>query len=144
MSTVDNIVDSNDDVDIIQESDDIAKKITEILIEGFKLKNNREPSNEEIGTMLDELDEDAINDLLNGSNGDVEEDDEGEEQEEVKKVVENAVEEDLKDEQKEDKKRDLEASTTEDDITSNKKQQKVGDVLEVDENVDLTNAPAVA
>jgi hypothetical protein len=139
MSNVDNIiVDNNDDVDIIQESDDIAKKITEILIEGFKLKNNREPTNEEIGTMLDELDEDAINNLLNGGNNEEEDDEEGEgEGEEVKEESkEEVVVEKNEQDGVEDKKRELEVT---EDKTSDKK-QKVADVSEVDENVDLTNA----
>ena len=139
MSNVDNIiVDNNDDVDIIQESDDIAKKITEILIEGFKLKNNREPTNEEIGTMLDELDEDAINNLLNGGNNEEEDDEEEEgEGEEVKEESkEEVVVEKNEQDGVEDKKRELEVT---EDKTSDKK-QKVADVSEVDENVDLTNA----
>ena len=132
---------SNDDVDIIKESDDIAKKITEILIEGFKSKNNREPSTDEIGEMLETLDEDTINSILNGECNDIDVDDDDEDdgqadqqqqQEEVKVEVDPKTDNDEV-EGSVDKKRDLEIV---DDNTSDKKQK----VDQSDENVDVSNA----
>jgi len=145
MTTINNS--SNDDVDIIKESDDIAKKITEILIEGFKSKNNREPSTDEIGEMLETLDEDAINSILNGESNDIDDDDNDEEdgrtadqqqqqQEEVKVEVtsiDNTKTDSDEIEDNVDKKRDLE---TVDDNTSDKKQK----LEQGDENIDLSNA----
>ena len=140
---------SNDDVDIIKESDDIAKKITEILIEGFKSKNNREPSTDEIGEMLETLDEDTINSILNGESNDIDEDDDDEDdgqadqqqqqqqQEEVKVEVtsiDNTKTDNDEVESNVDKKRDLEI--VDDNTTTDKKQK----LEQGDENVDLSNA----
>ena len=147
MSTDQITTSSNDDVDIIKESDDIAKKITEILIEGFKSKNNREPSTDEIGEMLETLDEDTINSILNGESNDIDEDDDDEDdgqadqqqqqqQEEVKVEVtsiDNTKSDNDEVEGNVDKKRDLEIV---DDNTTDKKQK----LEQGDENVDLSNA----
>lgn len=62
-------------------ADDIAKHITKLLIDAFEAKENRNPTNEEIAEMLEELTEERISVLMGereGSAGD----DESEEDEE--------------------------------------------------------------
>ena len=48
------------------EADEIAKKIIDMLINAFKKRENREPTNEEVGELMDELSEERIAVLLNG------------------------------------------------------------------------------
>jgi hypothetical protein len=44
-----------EDETIVAEADDIAMKITNFLIEGFKAKTGRDPSNAEIEQLFEEL-----------------------------------------------------------------------------------------
>ena len=44
-----------EDTAVIAEADDIATKITQFLIEGFKAKTGRDPDNNEIEQLFDEL-----------------------------------------------------------------------------------------
>ena len=62
-------------------------------LQGFKLKNSREPTNEEIGQMLEEMDEDTINALLKGEEVVEGDDEEGEdvEGEDVEEEGEDVV-----------------------------------------------------
>lgn len=49
-----NVVDE-DDAAVAAQADDIASKLTEFLIAGFKEKTGRDPSNAEIEQLFDEL-----------------------------------------------------------------------------------------
>jgi hypothetical protein len=44
-----------EDDKIVAEADDIAMKITNFLIEGFKIKTGRDPSHAEIEQLFEEL-----------------------------------------------------------------------------------------
>ena len=44
-----------EDTAVIAEADDIATKITQFLIKGFKAKTGRDPDNNEIEQLFDEL-----------------------------------------------------------------------------------------
>lgn len=48
------------------EADDIAGKISNILISAFKTKEGRDPTNEEIENLFEELTEERINEMLTG------------------------------------------------------------------------------
>jgi hypothetical protein len=45
----------NEDEIVQAEADEIAKKLTQFLIEGFKSKTGREPNNDEIEQLFEEL-----------------------------------------------------------------------------------------
>eukprot|EP01038_Epipyxis_sp_PR26KG_P015798 gene15798-21395_t len=61
-----NLIRDDEDELILKESDKIASKITIILVEAFKARENRDPTNDEILEMLEELTEDRITKLLEG------------------------------------------------------------------------------
>ena len=48
-------IEEEDDVAVAAQADDIAKKLTEYLIDGFKTKTGRDPSNDEIEQLFEEL-----------------------------------------------------------------------------------------
>lgn len=50
--------------EIQQEADNIAASITRILVSAFKAKENRDPTNEEIDMLIEELTEDRIAEML--------------------------------------------------------------------------------
>jgi tRNA G18 (ribose-2'-O)-methylase SpoU len=66
-------------------ADEIAKKLIETLVEGFRAKEKRDPTPEEVGELMAELSEERIAALLSGEDadepekeGEVEENREGE------------------------------------------------------------------
>jgi len=62
------VVEDRTDDEIQLEADEIAKKIMELLIESFKKKENRDPTEEEIEHLRDELTAERIAQLLGESN----------------------------------------------------------------------------
>ena len=52
------------------EADEIAKKLIETLVEGFKAKEKRDPTPEEVGELMAELSEERIAALLSGEDAD--------------------------------------------------------------------------
>ena len=73
---------SKEDVSVLG-TDEIAKKIIDMLINAFKKRENREPTNEEVGELMDELSEERIAVLLNGGEefGEANKEEDGERQE---------------------------------------------------------------
>ena len=51
---------ANDEEKVHTEADDIAKKLTEFLIQGFVAKTGREPDNDEIEQLFEELTEERF------------------------------------------------------------------------------------
>ena len=47
--------DEEDDVAVAAQADDIAKKLTQYLIDGFKAKTGRDPDRDEIEQLFEEL-----------------------------------------------------------------------------------------
>lgn len=80
-----NLLDEND-INTAEEADNIATEITKILIEAFKSKENREPTNVEIQLLIEELTEERINALLSDKT-----EEEVEEEEEVKEIDDDEV-----------------------------------------------------
>ncbi len=77
------VVEDLTDEEIQLEADEIAKKIMELLIESFKKKENRDPTEEEIEQLRDELTTERIAQLLGqGNEGEGDEEDEEEDEEE--------------------------------------------------------------
>lgn len=75
------------DADIEAEADDIAATITKILVKAFTAKEGRDPTSAEVEMLIDELTEERIESLLNGtgqekdaSDSDVSDDEEEKEQ----------------------------------------------------------------
>ena len=56
-----------EDTAVIAEADDIATKITQFLIEGFKAKTGRDPDNNEIEQLFDELTPERYNETHLGN-----------------------------------------------------------------------------
>ncbi len=54
----------DDDTEIQQEADSIAANITRILVDAFKVKEGRDPTNDEIELLINELTEERIAELL--------------------------------------------------------------------------------
>lgn len=75
------VVEDRTDEEIQLEADEIAKKIMELLIESFKSKEMRDPSEEEIEQLRDELTAERIAQLLGQSNEDAECDEEDDDEE---------------------------------------------------------------
>ena len=48
-------IEEEDDIAVAAQADDIAKKLTQYLIDGFKTKTGRDPSNDEIEQLFEEL-----------------------------------------------------------------------------------------
>lgn len=55
---------SEEAVDIDSEADNIASRILEILIDGFKAKEGRDPTEEEVEQLLEEMTEERIHQLM--------------------------------------------------------------------------------
>ena len=55
--------------EVNRDADDIAAAITNILIKAFVSKEKREPTNEEIQMLLEELTEERVESMLNGGDG---------------------------------------------------------------------------
>ncbi len=72
----DAVIEDRTDEEIQLEADEIAKKIMELLIESFKSKENRDPTEEEIEQLRDELTAERIAQLLGQNNDDAECDEE--------------------------------------------------------------------
>ena len=72
----DAVIEDRTDEEIQLEADEIAKKIMELLVESFKSKENRDPTEEEIEQLRDELTAERIAELLGQSNDDAECDEE--------------------------------------------------------------------
>jgi len=97
------------DEEIQLEADEIAMKIMEFLIESFKKKESRDPTEEEIEQLRDEMTAERIAQLLsNEGEGDEEDEEEDEEEEE---------EEEADEEDEENKGDDAVETTIEDDDT---------------------------
>jgi hypothetical protein len=59
-----------DSSEIAAEADDIASAITSILVKAFVQKEGRDPTNEEIQLLIEELTEERIESMLNGTDVD--------------------------------------------------------------------------
>lgn len=60
-----------------EDADCIASKIATVLIDAFKVREGREPNNEEMEDLFNEITEERVQDLLNGVNRDVINDSDG-------------------------------------------------------------------
>lgn len=84
------------DAEIEAEADDIAATITKILVKAFTAKEGRDPTSAEVEMLIDELTEERIESLLNGTNqeedvSDSDASDEEKEQEEQEEEGEDGV-----------------------------------------------------
>lgn len=86
------------------EADEIAKKLIETLVEGFKAKEKRDPTPEEVGELMAELSEERIAALLSGEHVDEPENEKVEEDNKPEAEAEQAEEPKIEDKENVQKK----------------------------------------
>lgn len=116
-------------------ADEIAKKLIETLVEGFRAKEKRDPTPEEVGELMAELSEERIAALLSGEDadepekeGEVEEKREGED-----KPVEETDKENIEQMEKKEKDGNIvkeKNDKAEDEKITGKKREVEGDKKE--------------